>query len=445
MFTTAQTSFGGASNFSQALASEARLNRLHRLFKTHYNVTEPSLVLEPYLFLGNCISAHDIHRLSRLGIRYILNVAKRDVELCPYYPNDMRTLTIDLRDDDRENILRAFDQAFAFIDEARRVRSRILVHCSHGQSRSPAIVIAYLMRTYNVSLEQCLIHVVKARPCVIPNDGFLKQLIVYDRFLIERRRQQQEAAARQTVKSAAPTEIPIQHHPPVVAQPVKSTVSPKSTPAQHPTLPLSKAANISSVNSSSVELSSTSDTGLVSRSSVGLPSISNMRSSSSTSSIHVIPIQIASKESTPDKIEPVRYKEVPKADGISDENTHKDGIRLETKPSEIKQSQKPSSNRIQSSSSHNILVTNNRSNKRRKNDIQQVPKQISRSKTDDLNRLHANHNFHYQSSLILTQEQWNIINNVPANYYGSNQHRKINYITEIYDGATKKFIPMTCY
>jgi hypothetical protein len=133
MFTATQRSSEGTTNISQILAHEARLNRLHRLFKTHFNVTEPSLVLEPYLFLGNCISAHDVYRLSKLGIRYVLNVAIRDVEVCPYYASDMRTLTIDLRDDDRENILRAFDQAFAFIDEARRVKSRVLVHCSHGQ------------------------------------------------------------------------------------------------------------------------------------------------------------------------------------------------------------------------------------------------------------------------------------------------------------------------
>lgn len=121
------------ANMHQALAVEARLSRLHRLFKTNFNVTEPSLILEPYLFLGNCISAHDTNRLSKLGIRYILNVAIRDVEVCPYYSNDMRTLTIDLRDDDRENILRTFDQTFAFIDEAKRNKSRVLVHCSHGQ------------------------------------------------------------------------------------------------------------------------------------------------------------------------------------------------------------------------------------------------------------------------------------------------------------------------
>jgi protein-tyrosine phosphatase len=122
-----------SANLNQILAHEARLNRLHRLFKTHFNVTEPSIVMEPYLYLGNCISAHDVNRLARLGIRYVLNVAIRDVEVCPYYSKDVRTLTIDLRDDDRENILRTFDQAFAFIDEARRAKSRILVHCSHGQ------------------------------------------------------------------------------------------------------------------------------------------------------------------------------------------------------------------------------------------------------------------------------------------------------------------------
>ena len=120
-------------NLNQILAAEARLTRLHRLFKTHFDVTEPSLILDPYLFLGNCISAYDINRLAALGIRYVLNVAIRDVEVCPYYASDVHSLTIDLRDDDRENILRTFDQAFAFIDDAKRAKSRVLVHCSHGQ------------------------------------------------------------------------------------------------------------------------------------------------------------------------------------------------------------------------------------------------------------------------------------------------------------------------
>jgi hypothetical protein len=142
------------------------------------------------------------------------------------------------------------------------------------------------MRSYNISLEQCLTHVVKARPCIIPNDGFLKQLILYDRFLVERRRQQQEAAAMQVLNSAISTEIPIQHHPPVAAQPVQASAPIVLTPPPRPPISVSKNTIISSVDSSSM----------------GLTSTSSIQSSVSNNSIKVIPIQIPSKESTPDKV-----------------------------------------------------------------------------------------------------------------------------------------------
>lgn len=151
-------------------------------------------------------------------------------------------------------------------------------------SRSPAIVIAYLMRSYNVCLEQCLTHVVKARPCIIPNDGFLKQLILYDRILVERRRKQQEEAVLQVLKAATGTEIPIQHHPPMGPQPAQAPASTTVAAAS-----VSATTNISSVDSSSI----------------GLTSTSSVQSSVSDSSIHVIPIQVKSKESTPEKVNKV--------------------------------------------------------------------------------------------------------------------------------------------
>lgn len=147
-------------------------------------------------------------------------------------------------------------------------------------SRSPTIVIGYLMRSYNVSLEQCLSHVVNARPCVIPNDGFLKQLILYDRFLTERRTQKQAEARAQVVKNVPPTEIPIQHRPPVSSRPIQPPVPAILTPPQRPTISASDTANISSVDSSSM----------------GLTSTSSIQSSASNSSIQVIPIQAQSNE-----------------------------------------------------------------------------------------------------------------------------------------------------
>lgn len=125
------------------------------------------------------------------------------------------------------------------------------------------------MRTYNVSLEQCLIHVVKARPCVLPNDGFLKQLILYDRFLVDRRRQREVAA-----QVAATKEIPIHRKtcvPPLQTAPI--ILAPPQCTAIEPTNPPS----LSSVDSSSLEKT---------------PSL---QSSTSADSIHVIPIQIVPK------------------------------------------------------------------------------------------------------------------------------------------------------
>ena len=109
------------------------------------------------------------------------------------------------------------------------------------------------MRTYNVSLEQCLTHVVKARPCVLPNDGFLKQLILYDRFLVERRRQRQEESAPKPANDSNSTDIPI-----------------SITQTQRPT--------------------AETDTR------------SNIQSSASTDAINFIPIQVSTKANPPEQV-----------------------------------------------------------------------------------------------------------------------------------------------
>jgi hypothetical protein len=142
------------------------------------------------------------------------------------------------------------------------------------------------MRTYHVSLEQCLIHVVKARPCVLPNDGFLKQLILYDRFLVDRRRQHQELALAKAVNVAPTVEIPIQSHPPPAGQPAHSTAPVILAPPQCPAVQGSNATSMSSVDSSSFGQSSTS----------------SILSSTSADSIHVIPIQVPAKVLRSDKV-----------------------------------------------------------------------------------------------------------------------------------------------
>jgi protein-tyrosine phosphatase len=52
----------------------------------------------------------------------------------------------------------------------------VLIHCAAGVSRSTSLLIAYMMHKYQCSLENCLRHIMKLRPCVMPNKGFIKQL-----------------------------------------------------------------------------------------------------------------------------------------------------------------------------------------------------------------------------------------------------------------------------
>lgn len=61
--------------------------------------------------------------------------------------------------------------------EPDKTNNEILISCSNaGVSRSATVVVGFLMSTYSLSLEDALIIVKKARPCVKPNEGFLQQL-----------------------------------------------------------------------------------------------------------------------------------------------------------------------------------------------------------------------------------------------------------------------------
>ena len=52
----------------------------------------------------------------------------------------------------------------------------MLVHCFAGQSRSVALVLAYLVMERGLRLEDALALVRKARPGACPNAGFMRQL-----------------------------------------------------------------------------------------------------------------------------------------------------------------------------------------------------------------------------------------------------------------------------
>ncbi|KAH8590775.1 protein-tyrosine phosphatase-like protein [Bisporella sp. PMI_857] len=62
-------------------------------------------------------------------------------------------------------------------DEARsRGKGKVLVHCLQGQSRSGAIVVAYLMRALALNYDAALVLARQHRPVIDLNPGFADQL-----------------------------------------------------------------------------------------------------------------------------------------------------------------------------------------------------------------------------------------------------------------------------
>lgn len=86
-------------------------------------------------------------------------------------------------DSEDEEIYRHFFGVHAILKDAEAAGKRVLVHCAGGISRSPTVVIAHLMQARGWTRDEALTFVKKRREWVAPNDGFMGQLNLLERFL----------------------------------------------------------------------------------------------------------------------------------------------------------------------------------------------------------------------------------------------------------------------
>ena len=141
------------------------------------------------LYLGNEEAASKLEVLKSNGITHILIAGSF---MPAKFPNHFKYKQINVSDTLRENIRKYFDETYSFIDEAISSSGRVLVHCHMGISRSPTVVIAYLMKKQNLTLKKAAYKVRKAHPITNPNPAFIKQLLEYDLMLQKERGLQNE-------------------------------------------------------------------------------------------------------------------------------------------------------------------------------------------------------------------------------------------------------------
>eukprot|EP00743_Colponemidia_sp_Colp-15_P011223 GILK01012486.1.p1 GENE.GILK01012486.1~~GILK01012486.1.p1 ORF type:complete len:380 (+),score=51.96 GILK01012486.1:42-1142(+) len=162
------------------------LKRTDGLDMTHagYHSVYPSLVIPDFLYLGEMVHAKDGEILEELRITHVLSVG--------YYPSIVQmdnvvSQGISIQDNGKESILLQLTACVEFIEAARKANGRVLVHCRMGVSRSPTVVLAYLMYTLRRPLKDLLFYLQVRRRQISPTAIFLNDLLNFEHQLLGRR------------------------------------------------------------------------------------------------------------------------------------------------------------------------------------------------------------------------------------------------------------------
>jgi len=84
-------------------------------------------------------------------------------------------------DDEDFPLGRYFDDAADKVNEIITNDGRVVIHCMAGVSRSASLVIAYLIKHKNMSLREAFLMVREKRRIAMPNHGFMRQLMVFEK------------------------------------------------------------------------------------------------------------------------------------------------------------------------------------------------------------------------------------------------------------------------
>jgi protein-tyrosine phosphatase len=135
-----------------------------------------SEIIAGFLYLGSGRDADAVEELNKCGINHVLNVTQEWTSSPRLAQHNIVVQRILIKDFVTESIGKHFEAAFAFMDDVRAKKGRVLIHCVIGKSRSASVVLAYLMAREKMSLREAFDHVRKTREFVRPNDAFLAEL-----------------------------------------------------------------------------------------------------------------------------------------------------------------------------------------------------------------------------------------------------------------------------
>lgn len=134
-------------------------------------------LIDENVYLGDIQDARNSSLLQNIGIASMLTI---DVEELPdEIKSTYSTKFVELEDTCEANLLDLLDASVSFIDEANN-EGKVLVHCNAGVSRSASLVCAWLMKKKGIRLLEAEELLTKQKPDVAINQGFIRQLLIYE-------------------------------------------------------------------------------------------------------------------------------------------------------------------------------------------------------------------------------------------------------------------------
>jgi len=79
-----------------------------------------------------------------------------------------------------KGISRVFQQAYEFVDEIRRKKGKVLVHCAAGMNRSVTVTVAVKMMLDNVTLKEAFEDVKRKRHQASPFNDNRQELVRFE-------------------------------------------------------------------------------------------------------------------------------------------------------------------------------------------------------------------------------------------------------------------------
>jgi serine/threonine/tyrosine-interacting protein len=134
------------------------------------------------LFVGPYSCARNIDLLRSKQITHMLCI--RDITenhiIKQHFPTDFNYYILDVSDRADSNLIPFFHASNSFIFDALAAGGKVFVYCNNGISRSPSVVICYLMQHHALSYKDAFSNVMQKRFCINPNACFKFQLSGYE-------------------------------------------------------------------------------------------------------------------------------------------------------------------------------------------------------------------------------------------------------------------------